>query len=545
MFPISLPASGPGYTGFFTDMTTTFWSAMLRINEALVAAAPMLVAGVITAGMLRGLVGADRIRRILDVDRWSGPLRAWALGVLLPVDSLGALPVARELRRAGIPSGTVLSFVLIAPVLNPISIIFGLSYVAPEMLLYFAAGTFMVSVGIGVLWNRIISDQRDRQPEQLETAPRSSLVRLRISAQQACLSLVGPVFFDCLLALLAVGLLGAFLPYGILQTGMTRDNPFAPIIMGAVAIPVYVTPVDVMMHFGLIVQDGYSLGAAFALILLGAGANVGVANWLRRDYGFRSLALFIVLLLGSTLVIGLTADRTIIHGEATVEDHTHAFDSFTRLSRVDPDKAGWSWLWDTLRRGMRADETVGLVVLVLMFALGMFLKRTTVSTQIDELLSTPPVHEDGPETSGSGINAALTPKQLVLSGVVSVVAFAILGLYLFYPPADSLIGEINDIRADLYSAVDEGNVTEARRRIEQFRRQASKLPMCTRLRNGTVTPEQQSNLDDLLYSLDSLEAGLVEGSATESRILRKYVERVWMACRQSYRNPEAGIRRRS
>ena len=47
--------------------------------------------------------------------------------------------------RAGVPSGTVLSFVLVAPVLNPVSIVYGLSHIAPIMLVYFAVGTFVVA----------------------------------------------------------------------------------------------------------------------------------------------------------------------------------------------------------------------------------------------------------------------------------------------------------------------------------------------------------------------------------------------------------------
>ena len=55
-------AGSPGYAGLFADFNTTVWSAMLRIAEAMVAAAPFLVAGVFAAGLLRGMVGADRTR---------------------------------------------------------------------------------------------------------------------------------------------------------------------------------------------------------------------------------------------------------------------------------------------------------------------------------------------------------------------------------------------------------------------------------------------------------------------------------------------------
>lgn len=198
--------------------------------------------------------------------------------------------------------------------LNPVPIIYGLSHIAVSTLGYFAVGTFVVSVGIGAIWNRIISSKYDSVTIVNQKVPKDGTARLAVAGDAAARSLVGPAFMDYGLALLAVGFLGAFLPHGVLQTGLTRDNAFAPIIMGVVAIPCYVTPTDVMVHFGDIVQDGYSLGAAFALIILGAGANVGVANWLRREYGGRAVAIFVTLLLPSTLVIGLTADRTIADG---------------------------------------------------------------------------------------------------------------------------------------------------------------------------------------------------------------------------------------
>ena len=192
----TLFADGPGYTSLFSDFDTTFWSAVLRISEALVAAAPFLVAGAVVAGLMRGMVGPDRLRRMLGVGHWSGPFRAWVLGILLPICSLGALPVARELQRAKVPSGTILSFVLVAPVLNPVSIIYGLSHIAVGTLGYFAIGTFVVSIGIGALWNRLISRKYDTESTENEKVPRYGVARLAIAGDAASRSLVGPAFID-------------------------------------------------------------------------------------------------------------------------------------------------------------------------------------------------------------------------------------------------------------------------------------------------------------------------------------------------------------
>lgn len=543
MSEFALFADGPGYTGFFADFHTTFWSGVLRIGYAMVAAAPFLVAGVFAAGILRGMVGASRTRSILGVGHWSGPFRAWGLGVLLPICSLGALPVARELRRAGVPSGTVLSFVLVAPVLNPVSIIYGLSHIEPITLLYFAVGTFVVSVGIGLIWNWCISEKQDTDPEELETAPRNSVHRLAVVGHTAARGLVGPVFVDYGLALLAVGFLGAFLPHGALQTGMTRDNALAPVIMGLVAIPVYVTPTDVMMHFGHIVRDGYSLGAAFALIVLGAGANVGVANWLRRDYGFRPLLLFVGLLIGSTLVIGFTADRTIIRGHATMEDHTHAFDSFTRLARVKADEVGPAWVVDKIGQSIRKHEAsgtaelVGVALLGVLMLAGLTLRLLGDRVQVEHLLRPKP--DEAADLVSPAWDPALTPRQLVAVGTLAVVALAAVGLYVFYPSVDNLIDEMNLIRPEVYDSIRKEDVPEVRRRIAQWKRQAEKLPTSVMIRGGTAGEAGRESLNELLYALDTLEKHVAAGRTAEAKLMRAYVDRLYRTCCNEFRPPES------
>lgn len=533
MIDLLLLADGVGYRGFFTDFDTTLWSAILRIAQAIVAAAPFLIAGVLAAGVLRGMVGADRTRRILGVGHWSGPLRAWGLGVLLPICSLGALPVARELRRAGVPSGTVLSFVLVAPVLNPVSIIYGLSHIAPLMLVYFAAGTFVVSVGVGMIWNRVVADSQDTLPENLEAAPRDSRHRLAVVGHTSATALVGPAFIDYGLALLAVGLLGAFLPHGVLQRGLTRDNSLAPIIMGLVAIPVYVTPTDVMMHFGQIVRDGYSLGAAFALIVLGAGANVGVANWLRRDYGWKSVTLFVFLLIGSTLVIGVTADRTIIHGRATQTDHTHAFDPFTRLAIVPEQDANIAWVYSQVRSTLSPDRTGGMGLLAALAAVGVCLRLLGARAGVDHLL--PSANSTEEALTNPRWDPSLSPLQLSIVGVVGVAALATAGLYVFYPPPNELIDDMNNIRVGLYDAVREKDAVETQRRLAQWRSHLKKLPTSVQIRFGAVDNTKRESVDEVLYSLKTLEQYVASDRFREAKALTSYVEKVYSACRDAYR----------
>src|SRR5437016_2125671 len=102
-------------------LLNTFWAIVARTGQFGMEASTTLVCGFLIAGVMRRMLGSAGTRRLFGGPGLKGLLRAWAVGTLLPVCSLGVLPIAREMRRAGVPSGTVLAFVLAAPHINPLS----------------------------------------------------------------------------------------------------------------------------------------------------------------------------------------------------------------------------------------------------------------------------------------------------------------------------------------------------------------------------------------------------------------------------------------
>ena len=79
--------------------------AVCRAVAALANAAPTVLCGRVVAAVIRELFGPALTRRLLAAGSWWSLVRAWLLGMLLPVCSIGAIPVARELRRAGLAGG--------------------------------------------------------------------------------------------------------------------------------------------------------------------------------------------------------------------------------------------------------------------------------------------------------------------------------------------------------------------------------------------------------------------------------------------------------
>ena len=115
-----------------------FWGFAVRFVTSLIQASPFILAGFVTAAVLRRFFGYENTRKLFGEGTRSALFRAWLIGMLLPVCSLGAIPVIREMRRAGISGGTILAFAMSGPLFNPLSLLYGLTLSEPIAIISFA-----------------------------------------------------------------------------------------------------------------------------------------------------------------------------------------------------------------------------------------------------------------------------------------------------------------------------------------------------------------------------------------------------------------------
>lgn len=90
-------------------MDTLFWACVLRFVQVVILASFWIVAGCLIAGIFRCLIGPAKLRKLFGGGTGRGLFRGWLMGMLLPVCSLGVIPVARELHRSGIKGGTIIA----------------------------------------------------------------------------------------------------------------------------------------------------------------------------------------------------------------------------------------------------------------------------------------------------------------------------------------------------------------------------------------------------------------------------------------------------
>src|SRR5580704_15217691 len=146
------------------EIESALWAILLRTGQFAIESSTTVLCGFLIAGVMRRMLGTEGTRRLFGGSGWNGLLRAWGVGTLLPVCSLGVLPIAREMRRAGVPSGTILAFVLAAPHINPLSLLYGLTLSEPLVIICFALGSLAVALTAGAAWDRFFARDEDTPP---------------------------------------------------------------------------------------------------------------------------------------------------------------------------------------------------------------------------------------------------------------------------------------------------------------------------------------------------------------------------------------------
>jgi len=506
-----------------------FWSVLLRTGQIAIEASTTLLVGLLVAGVMRRMLGAEGTRRLFGGKGVKGLFRAWGVGMLLPVCSLGVLPIAREMRRAGVPSGTVLAFVLAAPHINPISLLYGLTLSEPVVIVCFAAGSLVIALAAGAVWERYFATAADNAPPGDEPMPAPGLKRLAAVVVTAARESVNPTMGYILLGWVSTGIVTGLLPHGCLGTSMRHDDPTAPALMTAIALPLYIGPLQGMMRLGLMFEHGNSVGAAFALFELGIGVNLGLIVWLAVLFGGKRVALWFALIALVTMGMGYAAEKPLYFAKEEAS-HTHAFDEWTSPF-VDGHGANGGAVRDKLLQKVEVLEPVALGGLLLLVVLGSGLAAADRAGRVERWLTTPPPTSDDPK---SVWNANVPGPVLGLVALLGLIAFSVVALYLYYPAPKEAFDEIVRVRTEALTAVRTGHKEEAIRQIQHWDLLTRKLQVGVFIRTGRMDPEAGQATEDLRERLEELRDAILANDLGKAKELLPPVETAYRKCRDCY-----------
>jgi hypothetical protein len=296
----------------------------------------------------------------------------------------------------------------------------------------------------------------------------------------AAREVVGPSLGYILVALMGVALLAAVLPPGSLQTTMEHKNPYAPLAMVGVAIPAYATPLVAMSQLGSMFQHANSVGAAFVLLTLGAGVNLGLIAWVLRNYGISRGLAWIAILLAVVVTLAYTIENPLYPSEIEPPGHTHAFDIYCRPfdhgSRDLPQL-----VLAKLKEDVHPFERVSLTVLALLGAAGLALKWLDRCWRVEGWLERP---KDEETRGSSRLDVAIPGPVLGAIALAGLVALSLVGCFAYYPAPQEVFEEMTILRAEVLSAAMSGNQGHAKHFIPIWDDWTRRLQVGVFLREG-------------------------------------------------------------
>ncbi|MCA0454318.1 MAG: permease [Chloroflexi bacterium] len=160
---LALAVLGTGQSaGTIIEIFTT------RFLGTFIEAVPFLLLGALVAGLIDSFLTADDIARVVPRNPILATITGAFLGFAFPVCECGVVPVVRRLFNKGLPMWVGITFLLAAPVINPIVLVS--TYVAfgfgPVLIGRFVF-TIIVAIGAGLVFALGARPQDVLQPRSL------------------------------------------------------------------------------------------------------------------------------------------------------------------------------------------------------------------------------------------------------------------------------------------------------------------------------------------------------------------------------------------
>lgn len=481
-------------------MSAVIWGGLVRGGQALAMAAPTLLVGLFIAALLRYYLGRAGTQRLFGGDSlWSLP-QSWLIGMLLPVCSIGVLPILREMHRQGVRPGALTAFALSAPLFNPLSLLYGLTLSRPAVIVGFALGSLLIVTCLGLVWDWLARRRTTvTETTPAEEPPVIGLWRLGACAVYGFRELTGVTGGLTLLAVAGVMGLGMILPHGALQTSVEQMDPMAVPVMTAVAIPVYASPLLTMSQLGMMFAHGNSPGAAFSLLILGTGVNLATLCWIGAVYGWRPAVVWFSTLVVSVLLISWGVDRPLITPGVEPAGHTHAFDIYTNPFGAG-DGVGPGMAWSTLKRSVGLADQIAVWALLGAVAVGLVLRiagRADLERRI--------VQRGGGLQLKAGFDRIVSPRLVGAVCLAGLVALSVVACYAWYPTPRESLEEIRVVKSEVLSAALGGQIEHALQFLPAWDEWTRKLEVGYAIRNMELRPWQHMQAWLVRKKLEELE----------------------------------------
>ncbi len=275
--------------------------------SVLIEALPFVILGVLLSIVVQVWLPADVIHRWLPQRGWARRAVLSLLGMLIPVCECGNVPFARGLMMRGLAPAEALTFLIAAPIVNPIVILtthaaFGFD---DGILVARLIGGYLIANLIGWIYSRHPSpdalltqrfvDTCERVTHEHGTPVKRSLTQFLVELRAVMPALV--------IGSALAGAVQVLIPRDVLLA--IGSNPVLSIVaMMALAMTVAICS-NVDAFFALSFASTFSSGALVAFLLVGPLVDVKMLALMRTTFTTRTLVGIVAVVVSAAFAIGI------------------------------------------------------------------------------------------------------------------------------------------------------------------------------------------------------------------------------------------------
>jgi uncharacterized membrane protein YraQ (UPF0718 family) len=311
--------------GTDSDAGTVVSIFSTRFLGIFIEAVPFLLLGTLASGLIESFISHDDIARWVPRNPLLATLMGTVMGFTFPVCECGVVPVVRRLYTKGLPMSVGVTFLLAAPVINPIVLVS--TYVAfgfgPVLIGRFVI-TIVVAMAVGLVFAFVGRPQEVLRPTSLapvmggsgdviplytRTPRKPLLVGLRDA-----LSMAGDEFFEMGRYLIIGSLLAAAMQTLVSQEvllALGKGPVVSVLVMQALAFVLSVcSTVDAFL--ALAFTGTFTTGSILAFLTFGPMVDIKSTLMFAGVYRRRVVLYLVLLPLLMTMLIGVWLNLNVV-----------------------------------------------------------------------------------------------------------------------------------------------------------------------------------------------------------------------------------------
>lgn len=274
---------------------------------------PALAVGFLLSGIVHEFIPDAWIKRNLSSKGVKGVLYSTLIGTLIPVCCWGCLPIAVSFRKKGASLGPILAMLVATPATSLNALIVTARLLGLKFALYLFFSVIIMGVIIGLIGNRLKAKMPAKGDDACDCCADASFApggtksnfsrRIKSVFRFAFIDMPRDIGKETLIGLLLAALVSSAMPVGMLVKNYlagARGYLFA-VVFGLL---MYMCATMGVPLVDALIKQGFGVGAGFVLLLIGPITSYGTILVLRKEFGFKVLAVYLALVCSLALILG-------------------------------------------------------------------------------------------------------------------------------------------------------------------------------------------------------------------------------------------------